>query len=88
MFPINKGKIHNILKQYNCERSMNIESLYQSEQILIVTYFFQEKSRSPTPLQFFCNGLLTVKYLTTHKNAVLYIKQDIQTYKISLTFHI
>jgi len=31
MFPINKGKIHTILNQYNCERSANIESLYQSK---------------------------------------------------------
>jgi hypothetical protein len=80
--------MYNIFKQYNCERSMNIESLYQSEIILIITYFFQEKSHSPTPLQFFRNGLLTVKYHTTHKHAVLYIKQDIQPYKISLTFQI
>jgi len=58
------------------------------KKILIATYFFQEKSHSHTQLQFFRTSLLTVKYRTTHKNAVLYIKKDRQTYKIPLTFQI
>ena len=44
MFPINKRKIHNILKQYNCDRSKNIESLYQSEKNINCHIFFSKRS--------------------------------------------
>ena len=68
---------------------MNTESLYHSERILNSTYFSQEKWHSPTPLQFFRAGLLTVQYRRTHKNAVLNIIHDTQPTKyILITFEI